>query len=235
MMLREARLIAAKDLRIELASRVLTTQVVPFGLLVLILFGFAIDPSLQAVGAGDGAQSRAVLETVAPGLFWMAVLFSSLLAIGRSFAIESVDGNLDALRLAGIEPAGVFLGKAAAVLIQLFVLEIVLGFGALAIYGAPVGHPLLLAVTVVVGTVAIAAAGTLYAALAAGLRVRDTLVPLLLLPVLAPVLLGATISTGSALFGPASDGWPWCAALGAFAVLYVAAGILAFGSLLEDS
>ncbi|MEO1088168.1 MAG: efflux RND transporter permease subunit, partial [Acidobacteriota bacterium] len=70
-------------------------------------------------------------------------------------------------------------------------------------------------------TVAIAAAGTLYAALAAGLRVRDTLVPLLLLPVLAPVVLGATLASEAALFGPSSDGWSWCAALGAFAVLYV--------------
>lgn len=234
-MLRDARLIAAKDLRIEAASRVLTTQVVPFGLLVLVLFGFAIDPGLQAVGAGEGAASRAVLETVAPGLFWLAVLFSSLLAIGRSFAVESVDGNLDALRLAGLEPAGIFLGKAAAVAVQLTVLELLLGLGAFAFYGAPLENPLLLALTVVGGTVAIAATGTLYAALAAGLRVRDTLVPLLLLPVMAPVLLGATIATDAALFGPASDGWPWCAALGAFAVLYVAAGILAFGSLLEDS
>ncbi len=234
-MLRDARLIAAKDLRIEASSRVLTTQVVPFGFLVLVLFGFAIDPDLQAVGAGVGNDNRPVLETVAPGLFWLAVLFSSLLAIGRSFAVESVDGNLDALRLAGLEPGEIFLGKAAAIFAQLAVLEVLVGLGSFAFYGAPLGHPMLLAATVVVGTVAIAAAGTLYAALASGLRVRDTLVPLLLLPVLAPVLLGATIATDAALFGPASDGWPWCAALGAFAVLYVAAGILSFGSLLEDS
>lgn len=235
MILRHARLIAGKDLRIEATSRVLSTQVVPFGLLVLVLFGFAIDPDVQVRGVGDGASSRAVLETVAPGLFWLAVLFSSLLAIGRSFAVESVDGNLDALRLAGLEPGGIFLGKAAAVLVQLIVLELLLGLGAFALYGAPLRDPLLLAVTVIVGTVAIAAAGTLYAALAAGLRVRDTLVPLLLLPVLAPVLLGATIATSAALFGPSTDGWPWSAGLGAFAVLYLAAGILAFGSLLEDS
>jgi len=230
-MLRDARLIAAKDLRIEVSSKVLTTQVLPFGLLVLVLFGFAISPDLQV----DFEDGRSVLEAVAPGLFWLAVLFSSLLAIGRSFAVESVDGNLDALLLAGLEPAGVFLGKAGAVLVQLAVLEVILGLGAFTLYGAPLAHPALLVLTVVGGTVAIAAAGTLYAALAAGLRVRDTLVPLLLLPVLAPVLLGATIATGAALFGPASDGWAWCAALGAFAVLYVAAGILAFGSLLEDS
>ena len=215
----------------EWVSRVLTTQVLPFGLLVLILFGFGISPDLQVRGSED----RSVLEQVAPGLFWLAVLFSALLAIGRSFAIEAVDGNLDALRLAGLEPAGIFLGKGAATLVELFVLELIVGVGAFLFYGSPLANPLLLITTVVLATVGIAAAGTLYAALAAGLRVRDTLVPLLLLPVLAPVLLAATLATEAALFGPASDGWPWLYALGAFAILYVGAGILAFGSLLEES
>ncbi len=216
-------------------SRVLTTQVVPFGLLVLILFGFGISPDLQTFEPGEATSKVAVLEQVAPGLFWLAVLFSALLAIGRSFAIEAVDGNLDALRLAGLDPAGIFLGKAGAVLVELLLLEVVLGFGSFVLYGAPLDNAVLLVTVVVSATVGIASAGTLYAALAAGLRVRDTLVPLLLLPVLAPVLLGASLATEAALFGPASDGWPWLAALGAFAVLYLGAGILAFGSLLEDS
>lgn len=234
-MWRDARLVAIKDLRVEWVSRVLTSQVLPFGLLVLILFGFAISPDLRAVGAGEGAASRAVLEQVAPGLFWLAVLFSTLLAIGRSFAIESVDGNLDALRLAGLEPGGIFLGKGAAILVELLLLELIIGTGAFLFYGPPLAEPVLLVATVLAATVAIAAAGTLYAALAAGLRIRDTLVPLLVLPVLAPVILGATLATEAALFGPVSDGWPWLLAIIAFAVLYLAAGILAFGSLLEES
>ncbi len=231
----DARLIAAKDLRIEMVSRVLTTQVLPFGLLVLIVFGFAISPDRQVVGGGRGDQTRAVLEQIAPGLFWLAVLFSTLLAIGHSFAVEAADGNLDALRMAGLDPAGIFIGKAAAVLAQLLVLELVLGVGALVFYGAPLANPVLLLLTMIVATIGIATAGILHAALAAGLRVRDTLVPLLLLPVLAPVLLGATLATEAALFGPASDGWPWFYGLAAFAVLYVGAGILAFGSLLEET
>jgi heme exporter protein B len=176
-----------------------------------------------------------VLEQVSPGLFWFAVLFSALLAVGRSFAVEAADGNLDALRLAGLDPAGIFLGKGAAVLVELIVLEVVLGVGAFVLYGPPLENPVLLVTTVGSATVGIAASGTLYGALAAGLRVRDTLVPLLLLPVLAPVLLGASLATEAALFGPAGDGWPWLAALVAFAVLYLGAGILAFGSLLEES
>jgi heme exporter protein B len=230
-MLRDAWLIAAKDLQVEWSSKVLTSQVLPFGLVVLILFGFGISPDRRVVEAPE----RSVLEQVAPGLFWLAVVLSALLALGRSFAIESIDGNLDALKLTGLDPAGVFLGKGLAVLIELLLLEVLLGIGAFLLYGAPLGHPALLVVTVAATTISVAAAGTLYAALASGLRVRDTLVPLLVLPVLAPVLLGATIATEAALFGPVGDGWPWAGFLGAFALLYVGAGILSFGPLLEET
>lgn len=229
--LRDARLIASKDLRIEWSSKVLTGQVLPFGFLVLILFGFGISPELIV----QGKNNRSVLADVSPALFWLAVLFSALLALGRSFAIEADDGNLDALQLAGLDPAGVFLGKAAAVAVELAVLEVVVGAGALLLYGATVSHWLLLLVVLVTTTLALSSAGILYAALGAGLRVRDTLVPLLVLPVLAPVLLGATRATEAALFGAAADGWPWAGFLGAFSLLYLGAGILLFGALLEES
>ncbi len=233
-MLHDARAIASKDLRIEVTSKVLTAQVLPFGLLVLILFGFGIPPDRRVL-AVDGEVSRSVLEQVAPGLFWLAVLFSALLGINRSFAVEAADGNLDALKLVGFDPAGIFLGKAAAVAVQLVALEIVVGLGAFLLYGPPLGDPVLLVTTVVATTLAVAFAGIVYGALGAGQRLRDTLVPLLLLPVLAPVLLAATRATESALFGPSSDGWPWVGFLGAFSLLYLGAGIVSFGPLLEEA
>jgi heme exporter protein B len=233
-MLRDAWLIARKDLLIEALSRVLTTQLLPFGVIVLILFGFGLSPDLQIVPDELGVQ-RSVLTQVAPGLFWLAVLFSALLAFGRSFAVESVDGNLDALRLTGLDPAGIFLGKGLAVAVQLLVVESVLGVGAFVLYGPGLDNGLLLVATVGSTTLALAGAGTVYAALASGLRVRETLVPLLALPALSPVLLGASIATEAALFGPSSDGWPWAGLLGAFALLYLGAGILSFGLMLEET
>jgi len=230
-MIEDAKLIAAKDLRIEAASRVLTTQVLPFGLTVLLLFGFGITPDRRVVEA----PTRSVLEQVSPGLFWITILFAALLALGRSFSIESADGNLDALRLGGLDPAGIFLGKAAAVFVQLVVLEIVVGVGTALFFGVTLANAGLLVVTVSGATVAISGAGTLYSTLAAGQRVRETLVPLLVLPALAPVLLGATQACEAALFGPASDGWPWAGMLWAFALLYIAIGMVAFGSFLEES
>ncbi|MEM8925265.1 MAG: heme exporter protein CcmB [Actinomycetota bacterium] len=145
-------------------------------------------------------------------------------------------GNLDALRMAGVDPTGVFLGKALAVALQLLVIELIVGLGAFIVFGVPLANPVLLAATIVLATAGMTLAGTLYAALATGLRVRDTLVPLLVLPVLAPILLGATLATRDALFAdPAVLGWSWVMLLAVFALLYLGVGMIAFGALLEES
>jgi heme exporter protein B len=222
-MWRDATLVAGRDLRIEARSKVTLQQVAPFALLVLLLFGFALDPD------------RNVLERATPGLYWVTVLFSALLALARSAKLEEADGVRDSLRLSALEPAGVFAGKTLAVAVELLALEVLLGAGVVILYGAdPAGVGLLLA-TCLAATVAVAATGTLYGALVSGLRVRETLLPLLLLPVLAPVLIGATRAFEAALDGAPADGWPWCGLLAAFAVLYSVAGASAYGTLLEGS
>jgi heme exporter protein B len=220
---RDAALIAGKDLRIEARSRVATNQIAPFAVLVLILFAFALDPD------------RGVLARATAGLFWITVLFCALLAIQRGFSIESADGNRDALRLTSLDPAGIFLGKASAIALELLGLEVLLLIGVVVLYDASLDSAGLLALTIVTATAGLAAAGTLYGVLAAGLRVRETLLPLLLLPVVAPVLIGATRAFEAALAGSPSEGWPWVGLLGVFALVYTALGLVAFGPLLEES
>jgi heme exporter protein B len=221
-MWRDAVLVGEKDLRIELRSRVATNQVAPFAVIVLVLFGFALDPD-------NGFLTRA-----APGLFWVAVLFCSLLAVQRSFAVEASDSANDGLRLSGLDPAGIFVGKAAAVVVELAALEAVLAVGIVVLYGTDLQGAALLVAATVAATIGLAACGTVFGALAAGLRVRETLLPLLILPVAAPVLLGATRAWAVALGQSADNGWQWVILLAVFAVVYVTAGILAFGPLLED-
>ncbi|HYF46724.1 MAG TPA: heme exporter protein CcmB [Acidimicrobiales bacterium] len=222
-MWRDAALVAGKDLRIELRSRVGVNQVAPFSILVLILFAFALDPD------------RGILERATAGLYWVAVLFSALLALQRAFAVEAADGNRDALRLSGLDPTAIFLGKAAAVALQLLALEVLLGVGVVVLYNADLDGLGLMVVTCLAATAGLAAAGSLYGVLAAGLRVRETLLPLLLLPVVAPVLIGATRAFEAALGGTTGEGWSWVNLLGVFAVIYVVFGVLAFGPLLEES
>ena len=196
-MWRDAVLVAGKDLRVEARSRVGINQVVPFALLVLVLFAFALD------------SDRQTLTSVGPGLFWVTVLFSGLLAIQRSFVIEADDDARDALRLSGLDGAGIFLGKAGAIAVQLLALEAVLAVGVVVLYNLQLHSPVMLLLTCAATTVGLAAAGTVYGIIAAGLRVRDTLLPLLVLPVLAPVLLAAARACEAALAGTPAEGWPW--------------------------
>ena len=219
----DARLVAAKDLRVEWRSRVVLSQLVPFAVLVLVLFGFALDPD------------RTVLERATPGLFWLAVLFSTVLALQRAFSVESADGITDALRLSGLDPAGVFLGKAAGVAVQLLLLEVVLLAGVSLFYGATPHGPVLIIATCLAATTGLAAVGSIYGILSAGLRVRDSLLPLLLLPILAPVLIAATQAFTAAYEQSSGEGWRWFALLAVFACLYLAIGIFAFEQLLEET
>ena len=222
-MLADAWLVAAKDLRIEWRSRVTLSQVVPFAFLVLVLFGFALD------------ANRPVLDAATGGLFWIAVLFVAIVAVQRSTSIETTDGARRALLLAGVEPAAVFLGEAAAVALQLLAVEVVMVGGVIVLYDASIESIGLLVATCLVATVGIAAAGTLLGALVAGVRARETVLPILLLPVLAPVLIGATRAFDDALGTVAVDGWAWLGLLAGFGAINIVLGALAYGVLLEET
>jgi heme exporter protein B len=147
---------------------------------------------------------------------------------------------LDALRVAGVDPIAIFWGKSLALAAQLAVLEVVLLVAAILLYGAaiPLGGVVLLVTTLVAATGGLACVGTLYGGLTAGFSGRETLLPLLVLPVVAPVLIGATRAVESALGtgGVAlSEGWPWIGLLAVFAVAFGVGGALAFGPLIEES
>jgi heme exporter protein B len=221
-----ARLVAAKDLRIEARSRVVTNQVLPFAALVMVMFAFALD-------------NDDVLTRVAPGLVWLATMFSMLVLVQRAFSVETADGALDALQVAGVRPGGIFFGKAMALAAELAALEAMLLLGAIVLYKAQLrgaGVPLLIA-TFVAATIGLCFVGTLYGGLAAGAKGRETLLPLLMLPVVAPVLIGATRATEAALGtngASPSEGWPWIGLLTLFAALFGVGGTLAFGSLIDE-
>lgn len=225
--LHTARLIAGKDLRVERRSKVVTNQILPFAGATMVMFAFALD-------------TTSLLERVAPGLVWLATMFSLLILVGRTFAIEADDGALDALRVAGVDPVAIFWGKSAALAVQLFALELILLVAAVILYGAdvPLAGVGLLAVTLVVATFGLAFVGTLYGGLAAGFTGRESLLPLLVFPVVAPVLIGATRAVESALGtgGVAlAEGWPWVGLLTVFAIAFGAGGALAFGPLIEEA
>lgn len=225
-MFADALVVARKDLRVELRTRVGVNQLVPFALVVLILFAFALD------------SQQTVLSEATPGLLWITILLALILTVQRIFVTESAPGLSDQLRLSRLDPAGIFLGKTLGVFVQLVALEILTVIGAAILYSTRLSSLGLLVCAGLVAGVGLAASGALYGALLLGVRGRETLLPLLLLPVVSPVLIGATsafqaaLGTGDVTHAQA---WRWVGLLAVFAVAYLIAGVLAFGPLLEDT
>lgn len=222
-MLADIWLVTRKDLRIEWRSRVTLSQVVPFALTVLIMFGFAFD------------ANRSALRSVTSGLFWLTVLFVTVVAVQRSTALETADSARRSLLLAGIEPAAVFLGKALAISFKILMVEVLLVAGVMLLYDVAIKSLPLLLATCVLATVGVSASGTLLGALVAGVRSRETLLPILLLVVLAPVLIAASRAFDDALGLLLVDGWTWLGLLAGFSVINALLGTLCYGVLLEET
>ena len=216
-----------KDLRIELRSRVLINQVLPFAAIVMVLFAFALD-------------SDDLLERVAPGLVWLATLFSMLVVVQRSFAVETADGALDALRTAGVprrasSSARPWPSRCSSWCSKRCSSSPRSCSTAAAFSGSGLA---LLITSALAASCGLGFVGTLYGGLTAGTKGRESLLPLLLLPVVAPVLIGATRATEAALgVGGISmrEGWAWVALLAVYALLFGIGGSISFGPLVDDS
>lgn len=219
-MIRTALLVAGKDLRIERRSRVLLWQVLPFGVMALVLCGLALGPS----HAGNSSAG--------PGLFYLVMLLVTLLMINRSQVIEGSPGTRASVATLGLDPAGVFLGKALALAVELWIMSIVLLGGAVLLLHTQLSGTLEALPSVLVIVAALAAAGTLYGALSGGGQGPATLLPVLSFPAFAPLLIAGERSYSDALHGGALWQW-WVISLVALAA-YLAIGILLYG-VLEES
>jgi len=207
----------------EFRARELLTTTIVFALVVVVLFSFAFDPT-----AGESHR-------YGPGLLWIAFLFAGSLMLNPSFAREQSNQTLDALRMAPVSPFAILLGKILANLIFLSVAEAILVPVFAVLYNISIGGIAgRLALVLVLGTLGLAVAGTVFSAIAAHARMRELLLPLLLLPILAPLLIAAVEATAS-LFAeqPALDG-PWLAFLTGFDIVFLTASWLLCDFLLEE-
>jgi heme exporter protein B len=216
--------IARKDAVAELRGRHATVSTLFFSAVVLLLFGFALGP--------DSAR----LAAAAPGLLWLAVVFAGMLAVSRLHLLEADDDALEQLALYPISRRAIYLGKALAGLAVMLVLGLLVLGAVGVLFAVDVGSAWLpLVTTVLLGAIGIAAVGTFYAGVTVRLRAREVMLPLLMLPVLAPLLLGAVKATSAALAGdPFGELGAWLQLLVAFDVIMVVAGAATYGYLLED-
>lgn len=230
--LRGSASVFLKDLRIEIETREIVTTAAFFAALVAIL-------SSVAFATGPQTTTR-----VAPGALWLAVLFSSVLALGRTWQREREESALVGLLVSPVPRAAIWCGKALGVLAFILSVEVVVvplvallfhvDLFVLAILGP-------LALVMFFGSVGVAATGTLFGAMTARTRARDLLLATVLFPLLSPALVSSVAATRE-VFYAAAGGLPvdivelrdWLVLLGIFDLLAVAGGMAMFGALVED-
>ena len=216
--------IIKKDLLIEWRGRARVNATLFFAILTLLLFSFAMGPESK------------LLAKVAGGFFWLALLLSSVMSLSESMRIERDNDALEGLKLLPVSSVALFLGKAVVNTLYLFGLALVLLPMVAAVYGVNFSLGLAPLVGIMLlGSAAISAPGTLYAAIAVQARARDVLLPLLLFPVVVPALRGVVKATGLIIEGdPMGQLSGWATLLGAFCVAYWILCTLLFGRVIEE-
>jgi len=208
-----------KDIRCELRSKQTWTSMGLFALLVLVIFNFAFDLRVDNKAA------------IAPGVLWVAFVFASLLGLGRTIAAEREKGLMDRLLLCPVDRKAIYLAKLLGNLLFIGVVELV----ALPIFAVLFNVPLFGALLpiVLLGTLGIAAIGTLFSAIAAATQARELLLPILVFPLIVPVVIAAVRATGS-LMTPSINDPPWLGLITAFDIIFLTVATLTFEFIIEE-
>jgi heme exporter protein B len=212
-----------KDLLLQWRSRAQIFAVLFFGASALLLFSFAIGPDAEA------------LRHHAAGFLWLGLLLSSTLALADSFQSEMEHRALEGLLLLPAPAPALYYGKAIANWMQLSLLGIGLVPVMVVLYDAGTTRLATLAGVIVLGSAGLSAPGTFYAAMTSQARARQTLLPLLLFPLVVPVLLASVKATSLTILGdPMGQTGSWILLLVCFNLIHWSLGGLLFGRVVED-
>ncbi|MCE7792811.1 heme exporter protein CcmB [Salipaludibacillus sp. CUR1] len=225
-LLAPALAIARKDLYAEWKTKQTITTMLIFSGLVILTFSFAFDPSNQAVSA------------LVPGMIWVITIFAGILGLNRSFTTEKQHDHLHGMMVAPVDPSGIYIGKFLANLVFVLVVQVVsipLLF-LLFDFQVPAYSSIFYFLLIIfLGTFGFIAVGTLLAALASHAKSSEMLLPILLFPLVTPVIIAAVQATRLVLTEQegAAAALSWMQLMGAYDVIFFAAGFLLFEYVLE--
>jgi heme exporter protein B len=212
-----------KELLLQWRTRGKLMAVFVFGAAALLLFSFAIGPNAVA------------LRTFSGGFLWLGLLLSSTLTLAESFHAEMENRALEGLLLLPSDPRALYYAKAIANWLQLALLGIALVPVMVVLYDAGTTRLLMLLLVILLGAAGLSAPGTLYAAMTAQLEAKQTLLPLLLFPLIVPALLASVKATSYAILGdPMGQARSWIVLLAAFDLIYWSLCGLLYGRVIED-
>jgi heme exporter protein B len=224
-MLRIIGRILWKDIITEFRARELFSAMFVFALLVVVIFNFALE----------NAPRESIVQA-APGLLWAAFTFAGVLGLNRSIALERENMSIQALMLAPVDRGLIYVGKMLGNFIFMFLSELlIVPVFALLYNFSFTAHFFQFLLILVLGTLGFSAAGTIFSAIAVNTKMRDVLLPILFLPVIVPVLIGAVETSVRTLAGePLGGMMDWIKILAAFNVIFITASYLVFEYVLEE-
>jgi len=221
--LRKILAIVWKDIIAELRTKEMFSAMFVFAVLVIVIFNFAFE--LRGVDR---------VREAAPGILWVAFTFAGVLGLNRAFVLERDRGCLEGLLLAPVDHTAIYFGKMISTVLFMLVVEALI----LPVFTVFFGINLFdiwLVIIVVLGTLGFAGVGTLLSAMTAQTRAREVLLPILLLPVAAPVLIFAVKATAGVLDGlPLSEITRWLQMLVAFDVIFPAVAFMTFDYVVKE-
>lgn len=211
-----------KDILLELRTKDMVTSIFVFGLLTAIIFNFAFDPT------------PAVVAMVVPGIIWVAFTFAGVLGFNRAFVLEKDRGSLEGLLLCPVSRDVIYFGKLLGIFIFMLVAEAILFPIFAVLYNFSLANITLFLIAVL-ATLGFAGVGTLFSAMAVNTRSREIMLPVLLLPVAAPVVIAAVAATSDIMGGGSlSDVSRWLQLLATFDVIFLIVSSFVFGAVLEE-
>lgn len=224
-MIRHAAILLRKDLLLELRERESVPAMALLSATTLVVLHFALG-------------QRSVSGGVAAGALWVTLLFSSMLGISRLFIAEREQGGFEAVLLAPVDRTAILLAKTCALFVFLLIVEAILVplFGLLLL--GPALWPSLgeLTLILLLADICIAVIGSLVSAITVQTRVRELLTPILALPLLLPVVIGASRASAElfAIGGPAPVPGRWPLMLALYGVTFGLIAFALFDYLLDD-
>ncbi|MBS1271133.1 MAG: hypothetical protein MAGBODY4_00262 [Candidatus Marinimicrobia bacterium] len=213
-----------KDLLVELKSKESLLSMFTFGLLILVIFNFAIEPT------------PAIKRAITPGLLWVTFLFSGVLGLNRSFALEKENMAIQGMLLAPVDRGLIYFGKFGANLIILLIAEILtLPFFLLFLNMPLFQHFWWIIGIILLGTIGFVAVGTLFSAMATNVKMSEVMLPLLLFPVSTPILLAAVACIRDVIAGePFATYQNWFFLLVGFDMIFIVVPSLIFEYVVEE-
>ncbi len=212
-----------KEMLLQWRTRTQFFAVFIFGATALLLFSFGVGPNSE------------ILRHFSAGFLWLGLLLSSTLTLAESFHADMENRALEGLLLLPADPRVLYYGKAVANWIQLTLLGSALVPVMVVLYDAGTTRLLSLLAIIALGAAGLSAPGTLYAAMTAQVRAKQTLLPLLLFPLIVPALLASVKATSLVILGdPMKALGSWMSLLGAFDLLYWALCGALYSRVVED-